>query len=265
MTIQCSILSTIGHDTNYLKPEHVRHFDGLEQDRLHELNSSSFPHRLGISTLAILITTNIVVLPAITFIVFLWHSNTENRLWHAIVTGQWLASAITMSGFALQSAVDVQIGIATAMLAAVVLERGNALLKYDPHLSNARASRPRLRSLLFPVFRSTILKSNAVQIIVTISLLLLRCTTVSLQFLSTFLLSDLRLGNVPGFVDESVVSYDYAYPLGDIMYQDAMAGLTSIVRKQFTQFKVEGTAGVAILLPTQRLLNILSPPQTWKA
>jgi hypothetical protein len=178
--------STLSDAHNIRRPMNLNtkpHHD-TEDLRSDESNTGTILHRLGAATVGTLSITTIIVLAAVAFLAFLWHSNADNALWHGIVAYQWLARTVTISSFVLRSAVDLQIGIATAMLAAIVLESGYPLLRYAPHLSTARASKPKPRTLLFPAWRSIKSNTSSKHVAITIGLSILCCSALLLQFSS---------------------------------------------------------------------------------
>ena len=61
----------------------------------------------------------------------------------------WATRAVTVPALLLRSAVDLQAGVATAMIAALVLEHGIVPVADMAKWSILRASKPRPRALLF--------------------------------------------------------------------------------------------------------------------
>ena len=76
-----------------------------------------------------LILCTAVILGAVSFTRFLWFVRYNNRTWHAIIVHDWLTESVTILAEAIKQAVNFQIGIGGAMLAALAIERGEVLLQ----------------------------------------------------------------------------------------------------------------------------------------
>lgn len=64
-----------------------------------------------------------------------------------MITG-WATRAVSISTLVLRSAIDLQAGVAAAMLAALVLESSTVRLRDAARLSSMRAGSPQPRALL---------------------------------------------------------------------------------------------------------------------
>ncbi|KAK3716336.1 hypothetical protein LTR37_006486 [Vermiconidia calcicola] len=179
--------------------------------------SSTLLRRLGWEAQSILIATTIVVLAVAGFIAFLWFADLDNNVWHQIMVTDWATRAVTISTLVLRFVIDLQAGLAGAMLATVVLESSSVKLRDVAEISMMRANSPQPRAMLrlIPalsdnswVFPS--LSSIGYSAIV----LLLFSTTTVLQFSSTLLLSDLQLGQLPGLSVVREALYDFQYEWG---------------------------------------------------
>ena len=173
---------------------------------------SSLLRRVGWMATCTMVTTVCAVLAVVGFIGFMWFADFSNNHWHKIMVEGWATRAVSFSTLVLRSAVDLQAGIATAMLAAVVIESASILLLDAVEVSTMRASNPHPRALLIPAIKGahwTVPGLNSFGYSVTV--LLLFMTTVMLQFSSTVLLSDLRLGQLPGLASQLNATYDFEY------------------------------------------------------
>ena len=104
--------------------------------------------RLGWQSITILTLTNIVALAVIGFLGFLWFANLEDGVWHRIMVHGWATRVVSIATLVLRSAVDLQAGVAAAMLAALVLESSTVRLRDAARISTMRAGSPQPRALL---------------------------------------------------------------------------------------------------------------------
>lgn len=170
--------------------------------------SCSAMARIGWLAVLTLVSTSLVIVGAVVFLAFLWTGNINNETWHEIMVQEWATRAVTMTALAVRTSVGFQAGIAVAMLASLLLESSGGIgLAHAPMLSVVRATEAVSVFLLQPVLAG-ITPSNAIY---TLLLALLVATSTLLQFGSTVLISDLKLGQLPGYsLDRSTV-YDFAY------------------------------------------------------
>jgi hypothetical protein len=73
-------------------------------------------------TIVSLVIGTIFALAALSVLGFLWFGNSGNRSWKAVMVGSWLSTAITICGGVIQQVVNLQLGVAAAMLASLALE-----------------------------------------------------------------------------------------------------------------------------------------------
>jgi hypothetical protein len=152
---------------------------------------------LGISIIGLLASAG--------FISFLWCAGDSNYIWRLLASNEGMTKAVAISSMIFRTSITLQAGVATSMLAGLAIERKEILLPLLATVSMMRSSnsgpivlawllRPRpgkkggIRGLLVPGLAT-----------------LLALTTLSSQFTSTALLSDISSGLVTGFVDHSVV------------------------------------------------------------
>lgn len=104
--------------------------------------------RLGWQSITILVLTTIAALAVIGFLGFLWFANLEDGVWHRIMVNGWATRAVSIATLVLRSAIDLQAGVAAAMLAALVLESSSVRLRDAARISTMRAGSPQPRALL---------------------------------------------------------------------------------------------------------------------
>lgn len=104
--------------------------------------------RLGWQSIVILISTALTALAVIGFLAFLWFASLDNGVWHRIMVDGWATRSVSIATLVLRSAVDLQAGVAAAMLAALVLESSSVRLRDAARISTMRAGSPQPRALL---------------------------------------------------------------------------------------------------------------------
>lgn len=162
-------------------------------------NASTAIQRIGVSALAALILTLLVIVAVMGFFGFIFWGDASDKNWHTIMVRGWATRAISIPSLVLRAAVDIQAGIVAAMLAALALESGSVLLRDAARVSTARVTKTRPRSLLLPLIVGSRWNSKYLRDALTIAAVaILTTTTLVMQFSSTILLSDLRLGILPG-------------------------------------------------------------------
>ena len=100
----------------------------------------TWTQKLGKLGIFVLSAGTVVMLAALSFLAFLWLADYGNPTWHSIVIRNWLTKAVTICSEALKQAVTFQIGVCSAMLAALALERFEVLLPQVVAISMMRAS-----------------------------------------------------------------------------------------------------------------------------
>lgn len=119
-------------------------------------------------------------------------------LFRIMISG-WATRAVSLPSMILRTAIDLQTGIAAAMLAALALESGSVLLHDTAKVSSARAQRARPHTLIHPLTMGLLRNLRDYKKLLTVAaVVLLAGSALILQFSSTILLSDLRLGSLPG-------------------------------------------------------------------
>lgn len=82
------------------------------------------------------------------FVSFLWFAQYDNTLWHEIMVEGWATRSVSISTLILRFSIDLQAGVAGAMLAAIILESCSVSLRRSAQVSVMRASYPQPRSFL---------------------------------------------------------------------------------------------------------------------
>ena len=113
-----------------------------------------------------------------------------------IIVNDWAGGAVTVSSLLLRTAVDLQAGIAVAMLAALLLEADRVLLVDAAQVSKLKAGRAMPLDIALPCLRvmSSPMGISLFGYVRIFGVLLLVATTVLLQLTSTMLVSDLSIG-----------------------------------------------------------------------
>lgn len=193
----------------------------FSEQRVYELlecsheESRTVAYRIGWLSVATLVAAAVAILAVAGFLAFLWFAGFDNTLWHRIMVHDWATRATSISTLVLRVAIDLSAGITASMLAAVVLESSWARLHAVAKISIMRATTPQPRQLLDLV--PAILGPNWAMagvrsVALSLATVLLVLTTMALQFSSTLLLSDIRLGQLPGIPSQRFVAYDFVYP-----------------------------------------------------
>lgn len=156
----------------------------------------------------------VLMLAVFSFLTFLWTAPHENSFWRLIIASGWAGGAVTLSSLLLRAVVDLQAGVAVAMISAILLESDRSLSLVDTvQVSKLRAGRAMPLDVILPSLRAIRLesKSNAFGYLRLFVVLLLLATTAFLQFTSTMLVSDLSLGILPGMPATNNMVFDFAY------------------------------------------------------
>src|SRR5689334_22577689 len=101
-----------------------------------KISPKTFLKRSGKWALFILHGGAIILLGCAAFISFLWLSPTTNTFWKKIcIQDIWVLRSITIASLIIRWAITTHAALATAMLAALALEKGGATLSELPALS----------------------------------------------------------------------------------------------------------------------------------
>jgi len=173
----------------------------------------SATQRIGTHSVMVLAATTTLMLAVFSFLTFLWSASQENNFWCWIIVKGFAGGAVTVSSVVLRTAVDLQAGIAVAMLAAILLEADHVLLVDTAHVSRLRAGRAMPLDIMMPSLRAMQLgqRKGLCSYVQITGILLLLATTVLLQLTSTILVSDLSLGTLPSMPSREDIMFDLAY------------------------------------------------------
>lgn len=178
-----------------------------------EIKCRSAVQRMGTYSVIVLAGSTILVLAVVSFLTFLWTAPRENSFWRLIIIKGWAGSAVTVSALLLRTAVDLQAGVAAAMLAAIVIETGHIFSIDTAQVSRLRAGRAVPTDIVAPFIRSIRHEwpRSLSGLLTVLVVLLLVATTMLHQFTSTMLISDLALGIQPGAPRAEDLRYDFTY------------------------------------------------------
>ena len=162
-------------------------------DDLPRDNRAGLISRLGKFSAAVLLSSFPVSLGCVAFFTFLWAADSDNAVWRKIVLSGWTTRSITISSLALRWATAAQAVTCTSMLAAILLQ------EYAVPLPNAAAVSILRFDNTGPWLLLGRMKGSWHQKTVPIAILaaMISLTTLSLQFTSTVLLSQVGPGPIP--------------------------------------------------------------------
>ena len=138
----------------------------------------------------------IPVLAFVGYISFLWFATDGNTTWRKISLSGWMTRSVAIAAVALSTAVTVQGGIASSMLAGLLLEGPGVVLPKLAVVPLMRASSPAPYTLLRHTW-ADLHKSNGINFGLAAAVLI---ATLLLQFTSTILLVDINIGLARGYV-----------------------------------------------------------------
>lgn len=149
--------------------------------------------QLGKVSVVVLGSSSMVCLGCLAFLAFLWGADETNTVWRSIVLAGWTARSITITSLFLRWATAAQAAICTSMLATVLLQRGAVPLPAAAAISIIRANNTGPWSLLGKMG----VDWHRGSVLVGLMTALLTLTTLSLQFTSTVLLSQVGGASLP--------------------------------------------------------------------
>ena len=171
----------------------------------------SLVQKLGKISIFLLICGTILVLAAVGVLWFLWVGNSQSSLWHEIIIQDWLIKTVTICSEVIKQVVTFQLGIAGAMLAALVLERFQVPLPQVASISMMRAGSGsgKLLSLSWKRLRGKHFSINEIQLS---ALILLGAMILGMiQATSLVLISDVGLATVPGKSSSMDLNIGFTY------------------------------------------------------
>lgn len=168
-------------------------------------------HRMGMQALFILVVNSVITITAIAFLCFLWFAHQGNRDWRNIMVFGYATRAVTISTLVIRSSIGFQGAVCVAMLAALSLESNGIKLIDAPAVSVMRLGMASTWDLLFPMIKGISRTNSNYRYGYPILALSVFCISSLLQLSSTVLLSDVRLGSLPGVTVQSKPFYDFDY------------------------------------------------------
>ena len=163
-------------------------------------------------TIALLVMSMILLLGAVGMLSFLWCGNSSNYVWYQIVVQNWMTRMAALMALAIRVSVSLQAGMATSMLAAIMLENLGIRLVDVIELTVARYTEPEPYSLLLICLRDWKFRMY------TILLVLLSLSTFATQFASTLLLSDINSATVPHSASNESILHGFTFNNTDASY-----------------------------------------------
>ena len=172
--------------------------------------SPPWMQRFGKTAIAVLILGTAVILSAVSFTGFLWFASFDNRTWHAIMIRDWLTESVTILAEVIKQAVNFQIGIGGAMLAALALERGEVSLGNAASMTMMRIGlgSGKLLTLSKKQFRRENAmgrSSSAIPYLIFLETIIL----TFIQFITIILASDIGLQPIPGYSKLSETAFGF--------------------------------------------------------
>jgi hypothetical protein len=185
---------------------------------LGDYNVTDDTRRLGTKTIYMLLASTLFIAGICSLVAFLWFADSRSSVWHDIMANGWATRAVALSTLILRTAVDVQAAIASAILASLLIEAESGLHLFQlatiSPMRSGTTSPWTLANSLFSNFTSTSLRHRRNYPVGIMAICLLITTSV-LQFSSTILLSDLRIGPLIGHPSTSEVRTSISYS-GDV-------------------------------------------------
>lgn len=197
--------------SGHFKPENGEMTWNQGQDQTSRTRARKPLHRLGRTSLQTLFLGSLVLPLIFTFLAFLWVDSIKltvdqdpGKAWVNKLSTEWTTRLVTVSTAVMRTAVDFQATLATAMIAAIMLERIGIPLHKAPFYSMIRAVDVAPSNLLLATklrFKRVKLDTFLIYTIITVEVLV----TIASQFLSTILLSDFTNAAVPSPVNITMV------------------------------------------------------------
>ncbi|ROV99087.1 hypothetical protein VMCG_06646 [Cytospora schulzeri] len=181
------------------------------------LRRLTWREKIDCITTVSLIAGTLLALAALSVLFFLWFGHSGNWYWRAVMVGGWLSTAVTICGGVIQQVLNLQLGVAVAMLASLALESRDVLLNDLASVSiiRATAAATSVFTMLWHFFRRLWTARQAERRWTGILLLLLLTLLLWAlnQFLLVILVSDVALRPTIGDTTRASVPYSLHYAL----------------------------------------------------
>lgn len=158
-------------------------------------SSTKLRHKLGWLAITLLVTSPIVALTLIEIPVFLWFSDIRNKNWHYLMVNGWATRAISILAMITRFVTDLA-ETGASILAALSLQAFAVQLCDAASVSVTRSGLATPWRLILPLFSGSQGVGHLPRYLYLPLTVVLTFTTVLLQFSSTLLLSNLRLGTL---------------------------------------------------------------------
>ncbi|KAI0528246.1 hypothetical protein F5B22DRAFT_632663 [Xylaria bambusicola] len=182
-----------------------------------ELQRLTIKDSIGIYGLLILVLGTFTTLASLGFIIFLWTGQGSSLQavhaspsWRAIIIAGWLTQATTLAALIIRASAAAQATVCTAMLSALFLEKQAVPKSEAPQFSILRTVNDgpvRLAQLIFK--RGQFSRMLCIETILVFALVV---STLSLQFSSTILFSDLH--------DFQIAENSASFPVNDYISEE---------------------------------------------
>jgi hypothetical protein len=168
--------------------------------------------KLGVLASCILSIGLACLLISLGFLWFLWLADDGNSTWRDIAVRNWVTRAIALSSTVIRQAIAFQASVATAMLAALALERVFVRLSHLASVSTTRNANGGPYMLSWWLWKSFVAHPQRWRtswlLVLTIIIVI---TTTLIQLTSFALLSDVDLKTVRGTLSTQVLPTNFRY------------------------------------------------------
>jgi len=186
------------------EPGRDNHTEGSSmQSRKPSLGRLSLTKRFSTYIRVATCASVVLLLATIGFLIFLWHSDESNPTWRRLVLTNWITRSATLAAIALRASISLQAGLATSMLASLILEGPGVRLFDLPEISVMRATNNGPHALLWSWGRQV--SSGGLFLL----LIMLFVSTFAAQLSSTLLLSDIALKTTLDTASTFPISYGF--------------------------------------------------------
>ncbi|KAJ4299033.1 hypothetical protein N0V90_004277 [Kalmusia sp. IMI 367209] len=172
---------------------------------------------IGVYGLIVLALGSVVLVAAVAFLAVFWHVSLQAvqdrpvpHFWMSIVRSGRIATTVTITSVFIRTAISLQAGLSSSMIAAVVLERRGTSLWKLPILSIIRTVSVSPQVLAWPMLRRPF---RNIPVLHTIGILIMLAITVISQFTSTILLLDFAEQVIP--LPQNITELPYGFHSDD--------------------------------------------------
>jgi hypothetical protein len=175
--------------------------------------TSKVSQRIGWYGQLALVGGTVCILAALSFLCFLWFSDSQNAAWRHLAIEGWMTRSITVTAIVIRVMVAAQAAVATSAIAALLLQRHEVALPQIAPISLIRANNTGPYSLLWRITSKQCFRATPLSILF---LTILTTTTISSQFTSTILLSNVRAATIQNTPQSINITYGFEeWPTND--------------------------------------------------